>query len=424
MGRPSIGGRIVMNLVRNVAGITEGDGRWRTIKHPLVALVKAAPLHITGGITENTLRRYLLALETLGYIEFAIGGPNGRAYESLNILKDSIPNDEEVAALMKQKGGRREGGGAAVKGAQASAAVAAPHYAPQKAARVPTASVEAPPERKERTPSRWLLLVDWENTVYAGQDNGFTVSFARLKEYVRGMGNIIVADAFVSPYAAREERVVQGLWDAGFQVIACPMRHKDVDAVDTKMIARARQYLAEMPNINICIVSRDNDFSDLKDFADDMHRTVILLNVVEFKKQLAGEDEVTELSEGRERKSLERAYAALVNGQLGNITPDIEHRKEFLKAVIRIVERHCKEQMAFNVLHGTVEQHMRRSTRWKGDLRIIRTALTTLVDHHVFWRSSGDGSVAVYRLNKEDTVVLMALAVDPKKSAFGTGGEE
>lgn len=271
-----------------------------------------------------------------------------------------------------------------------------------------------------------ILLVDWENTVFAGSDHGFDVSFAGIKNIVRNMGDIIFSFVFVSPYeiertikkdTAKNEAsdVIRTLTDAGFFVVACPMGYKETDAADTNMNDLARRYLEHSDAQCVVIVSRDRDFRALSDFAKDMHKQVIFLDILQHREFVEGGDMHFALEDGRERVMLDRAFEALKNARAGK-TASIDHWREYFKAIIICLK---SNRDANNLPFLAMVDHVngKLDLPWsRVPRKHLQIALTILKEKRVL-QTHNRGGIFHYYLNPRDPVVEIACAIDLRTPA-------
>ena len=217
---------------------------------------------------------------------------------------------------------------------------------------MPRPIAPAAPEPKPAALPRIILLVDHDNATMRAREAQFNLSFARLKEYARKQGRVLFADVFISPYSNRPEQVAV-LWQAGFQVIACPMATKDKDAVDQKLNWRARQYLSETDVEVVLIASADRDFAELKDFARDRHREVRFIDTARERPELEGNEVAPQLPLSRTLSEFAIAIGNLENQRAG-ATLRARQQMEFVQAVVAgLVARERDEagrHSAFNYL--------------------------------------------------------------------------
>ncbi len=160
-------------------------------------------------------------------------------------------------------------------------------------AALPPPPIPEPPRPRRAKPTgvsgATAVLVDVDNVVLGFKKEGLTVSFLKLKEYLRAaLGIIGFCDAYVSPRS--DSILVAALWDAGFDVIICPMGSKDKDAVDEKMRLRGLKYLLTTGIRQVAVVSRDSDFRPLVSEAADRGKKVILVNLTADMRELSGID--------------------------------------------------------------------------------------------------------------------------------------
>lgn len=260
-----------------------------------------------------------------------------------------------------------------------------------------------------------VVLVDFDNTVGVARDSHFVVSFKKLKEVLRTLGRIVFADAFLSATTTNPQTVAL-LWQAGFQVITCPMGSKDTDAVDSKILWRARQYLRESSIAAAVIVSQDRDFSELVNFAADLGKEAVLFNVGEHKAAIQGTEAeiVIELPRGRLVALFMKAVDLAGNG-LSGFNPDDELRVRFVKDLIAAIRekededrRGGRNHPTFHILSGCMQGVL--GSRWRQTFREpdFRTALTAMIEKGVITKNANRVST-FYTLNTEHPAVKASL---------------
>jgi len=155
------------------------------------------------------------------------------------------------------------------------------------------------------------VLVDVDNVQAQLDAEGKSVSWTRLKEYLRTLGPLSFCDAFISPRSFTKPVF---LWDAGFDVIACPMDAKDKDAVDEKIRSRALRYLFLSGITRIVIVSDDRDFAPLAVQAADRGKTVEFVSPVRIADLIVGADAPHPLDDSRQMRRFLGAIADVRDG--------------------------------------------------------------------------------------------------------------
>ncbi|HEY4475325.1 MAG TPA: NYN domain-containing protein, partial [Candidatus Paceibacterota bacterium] len=245
----------------------------------------------------------------------------------------------------------------------------------------------------------------------------FTVSFKKLKDILRTYGRIIFADAFLSP-ATSNPQTITSLWNAGFQVIVCPMGSKDTDAVDSKLEWRARQYLRESTVAKVFVVSRDRDFSELVNFAADLGKQAVLFDIERHRGAIEGTEEeiVIELPQGKQVALFMRAVDYVGQG-LSGLRPDDELRIKFLKDVIAAVSGKEEDNRrvglrppSFHVMHGSLIGVLGGQWRQSFTVMDFRNALTALVQQNAIVRRENHVTT-FYELNREHPAVKAALLI-------------
>lgn len=165
------------------------------------------------------------------------------------------------------------------------------------------------------------VLVDVDNVQAQLDTEGNPVSWTRLKDFLRGLGPLSFSDAFISPRSFTKPAV---LWDAGFDVIACPMAAKDKDDVDEKIRNRALRYLFLTGITRIVIVSDDRDFLPLVAQAADRGKSVELISPTRIAPLIVGTDPPHTLDDSRQMRRFLRAIGDLRSGnpQIPNLDRD------------------------------------------------------------------------------------------------------
>lgn len=229
-----------------------------------------------------------------------------------------------------------------------------------------------------------VALVDYDNAFLRARDERFLLSFSKLKELLQEYGEILFADVFISPVNTNPEAIAK-LWSAGFQVIACPMRYKDKDGVDTKMIEQAWKYIERTSMTKLIIVSCDRDFDGLHHMATDKGKEVVFIDVAVERDKLEGEDLVQELMSSPLLENYIKAIDFLVNRRT-DLLPEERHKVNVIKAIIRAIHTDISKNgcKSFRSLAEVVFQKLRKQ-KLEGDFRgqTIRTAMDALVKRKV-----------------------------------------
>lgn len=331
-----------------------------------------------------TVRKYLYVLKEAGLVELIYGGHRCAEIVRLEVLRRHLPKMEPPTPIAKRNSPTKE---------------PKPIIQP-----LPVPHAKPTPNQS----SGIVVLIDYDNAVSRAQENKFSLSFGKLKEYLRGFGTILFADALLSPTATGRAETIAQLWDSGFRVIACPMGHKDKDAVDAKLNWLARQYL-DQPNIHaLYIVSMDQDFRELADFAADMGKKVEFVDVAAINAQVAGFDQKIAISFSRQSENWTSALKFLEQG-IEPVQVDTIQRVRFLRDIIRACEAKPAHQfMAFQVLHDFIWKMI--SQTWEkvyhsGELRSVMTAM----NHNNVLQKNNGLKLTYYELNLNNPVVINAL---------------
>lgn len=196
-----------------------------------------------------------------------------------------------------------------------------------------------------------VVLVDFDNALNVALESDISLSFRRIKEFVRSRyGRIVSAEAFLSPYSTKPGNVAL-LSAAGYVVAACPREFKDKDAVDTLIQWRARMYLTDLSVEIVVIVSVDRDFADLVQFAADRRKKVVLVDIRNNPKTFEGMDTFPELRNSRRLQRFQRALELFV-GSVSNPNDDEAERGSFISEAFRTIVRIQAERGATEEKQG------------------------------------------------------------------------
>ncbi len=413
MSRPAFGADGTMSLILKLVG---GSNR---LESPVRALADAAELGVI------TIKNYLIELGEKKFVELVYGGHGDNQIMYLLVLKREVPvRKEPKPSPPKKKPGVPKVPDPfptlvpvtvsveptplteVLVPPPVSIDVAIPVAAPIE---VPVLAPPATPVAKTipveaRVPTI-LLIVDYDNAVSEARRQSFSISFAKLREFVLKSGRILFSEVFISPKAAQRQENVDGLWQAGFKVIACPMGSKDADAVDAKINWTVRQYLEYTTVDIVFIVSRDQDFRELAGFARDMHKRVEFLDVLRERSSIEGEDALRELVESRALGRFEKAVESLAGGFKDGDEQDVE----FLKSIIRaFADRKDLRKISFDPLRTYIWGQIYQE--WSGVFKEmdLKIALSALVHGEVIKRNLGE-SLTYYTLNRDHPATRYAL---------------
>ncbi len=415
MSRPAFGTDGTMSLILKLVGESN------RLESPVRVLADEAELGVI------TIKNYLIELGEKKFIELVYGGHGNNQIMYLLVLKREVPVRKEPKPLPPKKKPDFQKVPASsltlvpvtvpvkltpltevvvpppvsievVIPVAPPVEVQAPVSAPLATPAVPTISVEA------RVPTI-LLIVDYDNAVSEARRQSFSISFAKLREFVLKSGKILFSEVFISPKAAQRQENVDGLWQAGFKVVSCPMGSKDADAVDAKINWTVRQYLEHTTVDIVFIVSRDQDFRELAGFARDMHKRVEFLDVLRERSSIEGEDVLRELVESRALGRFEKAVESLAGGFKDGDEQDVE----FLKSIIRaFADRRDLRKISFDPLRTYIWGQIYQE--WSGVFKEmdLKIALSALVHGEVIKRNLGD-SLTYYTLNRDHPATRYAL---------------
>ena len=289
-------------------------------------------------------------------------------------------------------------------GGEGNKTVEAALSAAESTAHKPTSPTEAtePPHQRPQS----VVIVDFDNVMVMAGENGFPVSFTRLKSFLQKFGDIVLAFVFV-PWKYRSEARV--LSDAGFYVILCPPFYKDKDSVDVVLARMVQSIIVCLKKSiqQIVLVSRDADFNPLAALARDHGLLPINVDILTIREEVEGEDGAPQVylaREGERFKRILRAYERDLS---------FEHEKSplhisFLTDIVKIAGK-CNESQHFTFaeLQRYIANHL--DPQWDYFKRtLLRSALSALKEVEAITRSEVAGS-AYYTLNRESPIVKKLL---------------
>jgi uncharacterized LabA/DUF88 family protein len=337
-----------------------GEGVW--VEQPVDLLTAKT------GLCRVTVKKYLDQLQAGGYVKFVLG--SHYSIRRLSIEKKEAPELFAIPSLKPPP---------------------APAPAPTP---LPPPPVSQPAPVPMTTPAECIVaaLVDYDNVIGHARDEGFGLSFEKLRGLMRTFGRVLFADAYV-PQVNNRSEVVARLSKADFRVIACPQGYKDKDSVDEKMKGDARKYLQSTPVSKVLIVSRDSDFHDLAGFAADLHKQVSFIDIVKERAKIEGYDEAPQLFRSR---ALERFTKALehLKSNWNGLSAEEERCVKFLKEIIRAVsekEKKYPRNTSFRFLQDLLWRENR--IRWENTWRPLelQNAMSALVEDDVLRKNTGMG---------------------------------
>lgn len=375
MGRRPIGADTIMGFILELAGDCH------RLDSPITAIANRSELNPV------TIKKYLLQLDDEMRVQLVYGGHRRSQIVYLLVLENEVDSQKN-------------------RNQSTDSSVSNRRMVVLKKSVLPIVPVTSIVNTETRVPTI-VLLVDYDNTVSTARENAFNISFARLKEFVRTLGQIFFADVFLSPVAAQRPENISGLWHAGFQVVTCPMGTKDKDAVDSKMMWRARQYLECTTADTIVIVSRDEDFRELVDFAADRHRKVEFLDVNRERLNVEGEDVSPKLIESRILSRFWIDVDCLTDGRKS----EDEQGVEFLRAIIKVfAERKDPHPISFEPLKTYIWSQIQ--SNWGRIFKDydLKAAMTALVNGGVIKRNVGSNLV-YYTLERTHQATRRTLGI-------------
>ncbi len=270
-----------------------------------------------------------------------------------------------------------------------------------------------------------IAVVDFDNVAIGAQKAGFNFSWRRLMEFIRSFGRVVLTpEVYLSPYAGRNNSIFGLLWAAGLKPIICPLRGKDRDDVDRKMMNEARTMIDLAGVTTLIIVSGDADFADLVHYAKNRRIKVVQINAADYRDNFEGVDAQPRLHLARTEGSLVRAIELL--GEVSDpqkkfgsgSLPAVEEKEAiFVATVIKLLaDRENKDkpepyQLSFNRLCEAMGIRLnnipdyRRVTAEK-----LRAALSELKNAGVLRRIEDQHlALTYYRLDQEHPVTVRAL---------------
>ncbi len=344
MGRKAFGEDRIMEAILKLA-----DGK---------SVFEDMPMARLKNVTEcceATLKKYLDVLANQGFIRIDCADRRG-GIGRIVILKSVLPVVARPAAIPKP--------------------ATSPRAPKVSATALPSPPAPLPLPVPESANPLIVVLVDYDNVYSTILEANSSISFAKLKALVREHGRILFADVFLSPASTKPD-VIAKLWDAGFQVIACPMENKDKDSVDAKILTRAVQYLERTHITKLVIVSRDRDFRGLTDQAADMGKDTVFIDVSKEIERLKGADILPMLFPKKETERFERTLSYLMNRQKDH-RPGGKERMRILKDIIQII-RNLNPKCAFRPLVSDVSRELEIQNKAVSE-RDVRAALTAIVN--------------------------------------------
>lgn len=293
----------------------------------------------------------------------------------------------------------------------------APEAPKAEAVPEPIAAPEAPePQATPVEPVRRTsiaVFVDYENAVRCAQKAGFRFSFTHLREEMCVRGNVVFAEVFVPPHVGKQEAEVRKLWDAGWTVIYCPLRHKDKDAVDQKLELRARDIIRETNVDGVVIVSEDADFLPVINYARNYGKSVERFLPSEHR-ELDGQEHSRELFGRPETRRWESAVD-IVLGTSSAGTPDEQGRADFIRAIahaMRATERSCSpDELALDPTVARAWRRIRNAwERFGYSIGMVQEAVRALIERKIAIRCHTTGCT-YYVLTSDKALLEPFLAV-------------
>lgn len=390
MGRKALDCELIFEALKNLAGI--GVELRAPINHLQQELRWSSP----------TINKYLRRLHDAGVVSFVYG--SYKSIVAVKLLMDKLPEklcEPMVADPTESK-------------PEATPPEPTVVSADQDEPKAPEA-LKAEPKLEPQAESRKSIavFVDYENAVRRAQEAGFHISFTRLLEEMRVRGNVVFAEVFIPPHVGRQEVEVRKLWDAGWVVIYCPLRHKDKDAVDEKLSLRARDIVRETNVSGIVIVSEDVDFMPLMSYAKNHGKSVERFLPSEHQ-ELAGCEHPRELFQRPEIRCWQSAVDIAL-GQSSAGTPDEQGRADFIRAIVKTmhgVERQrSHRELDFNGLIDLIWRLIKSEwNRYGYSIGMAREAISTLVERKVVVRCHTTG-LNYYVLTSDKALLDAILAL-------------
>ena len=267
-----------------------------------------------------------------------------------------------------------------------------------------------------KTVGESIVLVDFDNVVVTAGEQGFPVSFTRLRSFLQQFGDIVLAFVFVPWKHRKDDDLVRSLSTAGFDVISCPSAYKDKDAVDTILTRMAHSIVLGLKGAisQIVIVSRDADFQPIATLARDHNLTPIFVDVLMVREEIEGDDATPQVYLAREGERFKRILAAYEQDLA------IDHEQSplhlpFLKDVMGIAATvDASRRLNFAELQRYVAGRL--DAQWDRFKRVmLRSALSALREVGALARREENNS-AYYSLNRESLLVAKLLEENRKKS--------
>lgn len=278
---------------------------------------------------------------------------------------------------------------------------------------IPVENALDKPDTRSEEKKIAVILVDFDNAVSRALAAGYTLSFLRLREYIRRYGPPEFVEVFLSPKSDRPE-VKNMLWASGYFVIACPMRNKDKDAVDETIRARARHW-AELSDIRIIvIVSQDADFSegDFPESLRDKGKIVEFVRTSALRAELDGPNIALKALENDETKKRFSRLLKLMMSGISVSAPAARKDTEFLEGILNAAINFFKvNNRPHAVYFRTLKDRLERAIlpKWSKVFhpREINAVLSVMIDEKIIQRQQG-GQTTYYELNPKHPLVLKA----------------
>ncbi len=260
------------------------------------------------------------------------------------------------------------------------------------------------------------VLVDYDNTTIRFRNFGVSISFAKLRQHLCGIGRPIFCEAYLSPSASKAN-VVTNLRNNGFTAIACPYERKDVDSVDSMIKDTVRKYAEFSLVKTIVIVSDDGDFSHdpaLINFVTDFGKTFLVLNPSQLIDELQGEDEEKFLSSSPGALQWQRIAKIVLNSEQPQAEdyPKVEFVDKCFGVLRNVATVHAKR--GYKVIESAILDEVLPQYRGDFTLRDVKMLLSGLIDGGILEKvinPQGTMTYYVFQSNSPTTTVSSGLAM-------------
>lgn len=241
----------------------------------------------------------------------------------------------------------------------------------------PQPSEQKEPKRQTETGcaierARIAVLVDFDNVIGVGRKWGCSVSFLKLREYLREFGEVALAEVVLSPKSNRGENI-ERLAAAQFDIYLSAQRLKDKDDVDAVIKARALRFAHHTNVATIVVVSDDGDFGKDPRFVAaiaDLGKKLYPLRPSYHLREIEGKDDGIEADFSRRSKEIQKLIEESLEAGLDPISGYDQNLLDFIMCVMRAIAEITgkldvfQKRQHFKQLQGSVWREIEE--RWRG----------------------------------------------------------